>query len=447
MRHARRFGDVSVEPALALRLLAGLVVGLLVGVERERRKREPRHWAPAGIRTFALVALLGAVCLHLGTATLIFGGVAVTALLAWNRLGRAPRAPPVEGAHDEGAAPPSEKPKLRVRSVGLAMTTDVALLMVYTLGAFAQREPLVAIGAAMVVALLLASRERVHKAVTRPVTTDELIDALTLGVAAVVVLPLIPNRAIDPWQVVNPYTLARLAVTMMALTFGGYVAQRWVGPRYGLILAGFFSGFVSSSATIGAMGARAKEDEAVTPSAVAGAAASTVATFVQMAALITMASPRLALRAAVPLAAGGVAAAAFAVFVALRASRADAQPQAKRGRAFSLLSAVVFAGLVGAVTLASTLLGRALGDSGVMIGAAVAAFADAHAVGASLATLFASGGVGEGTALLGIVVALSTNSLTKIVIAHGSGTRGYSRRVSAGVVLALAAAWVAYVLV
>lgn len=400
----------------ALRLLATVAIGLVVGAERERRKQEPNHWIPAGIRTFALTALLGGVLAYGGIAALIAGAVIVNVHVLVARL---------RGATEEAG-----------------ITTEIALFATYALGAFAQREPLVALGAGLVVSLLLASRERVHKAATELLTRTELVDALTLAVAAIVILPLVPNEVIDPLGVVNPYRLTKLAVTMMAITGAGYIAERWLGPRYGLSVAGLASGFVSSSATIGAMGAKAKEDEALLAPAAAGAAASSVATFIQMGIVVGMASPALLGRLALPLAAGGAAALVVALFLAHRASRAPAA-ESQSHRAFSIRSALLFAALVGVVLVVSTLLGRWLGETGALLGVGVAGFADAHAAGGAVASLSQSGSMAELPAMLGVMIALSTNSVTKGVIAFATGPRRFGAWVTAGVALALGASWAA----
>ncbi len=405
------------ESPIALRLLATVAIGLVVGAERERRKQEPNHWVPAGIRTFALSALLGGVAAYGGIAAVIAGAVLVNVHVLVARL---------RGATEEQG-----------------ITTEVALLSTYALGAFAQKAPLVALGAGLVVSLLLASRERVHKAATELLTTSELIDVLTLAVAAIVVLPLVPNEPIEPLGVINPYRLAKLAVTMMAITGAGYVAERWLGPRHGLSIAGLASGFVSSSATIGAMGAKVKEDESTLAPAAAGAAASSIATFVQMSIVVGMASPALLRELTWPLIAGGVTALLVALVLALRA-RASPPIEHRTKRAFSVPAAVLFAGLIGVVLVVSTLLARWLGEGGALFGFAVGALADAHAAGAAVASLAQAGGIQEAAGVLGVMLALSTNSITKVVIAFVAGPRKFALWVASGVALALAASWAAW---
>ncbi|HEX8951132.1 MAG TPA: MgtC/SapB family protein, partial [Polyangia bacterium] len=230
-------------------LAIALAVGLVIGAERERRKADtPR--ATAGLRTFALVGLLGGVVGLIGGAALLVVVAAVVGGMAIVGYYRGDRADP-------------------------GLTTEAALVLTYCLGALAIGAPKVALAAGLAAATLLAFRTTLHSAVRSVLSGEELRDALLFGVAAVVVLPLVPNRTIDPLGVINPFTLWRLVVVLMAMSGAGYVAQRAIGPRYGLALAGFGSGFVSSAATIAAMGARARAEPELLRPAVAGAAAST----------------------------------------------------------------------------------------------------------------------------------------------------------------------------
>jgi uncharacterized membrane protein (DUF4010 family) len=97
----------------------------------------------------------------------------------------------------------------------------------------------------------LAFRVQLHRFVRDRMTDQELLDALTFAIAAVVILPMAPNHAVDPFGLINPFTLWRLAVVAMALSFLGHVAQRLLGARYGLLVAGLAAGLVSSTAPPG----------------------------------------------------------------------------------------------------------------------------------------------------------------------------------------------------
>ncbi len=396
------------------RLAIALGIGLVIGAERERRKGEGPVRVGAGIRTFTIVALLGGVVAALESeallvvAALVVGAVAIVAYCLGER-------------EDPG------------------FTTEVSLVLTYCLGALAQHQPLLALAAGLSVAMLLALRARLHRAVRTVVSEDELRDALLFGVAAVVVLPLIPDRTVDPLGVVNPFTLWRLVVVIMGMSAVGYIAQRAIGPRYGLALAGFGAGFVSSSATIAAMGARVRADPALLQPAVAGATASTVATFVQLAVLVGAAAPSLLATLAWPLAAGGAAAAGYAALQTWRARRVEATPV--RGHAFKLSTAVLFAVLVTAIGFASALAHTWFGSAGAVTAAAVAGLADAHASAAAIASMTATGQIAPAAAVIAVLLAFSANTMTKLVLALTAGPRAYWMRVGLGLVLVLGATW------
>jgi uncharacterized membrane protein (DUF4010 family) len=401
-------------------LATALVVGLVIGAERERRKGDGPARSAAGIRTFAAVAALGGVASLLGVpvvavGALFVGGAAIASYLAGDR-------------SDPG------------------LTTEISLVLCYALGALAPGRPAVALAAAIGTAALLAARGELHHFLHDTLSEQELRDGLVLGLAALVILPLMPDRFMGPYAVLNPHTLWRLAVVMMALTAAGYVAQRAVGSSMGLAIAGLAGGFVSSAATIAAMGSRTREHPTVHAGAVAGASASTVATFVQLALLVTLADPSVARLLAWPLACGGAAAAAWSALYAWRAAHATG-PAAERGRAFKVLPALLFAGLVGAVGLLAALAESRFGQAAVPVTAALAGFADAHASSASAAGLAAAGRVPGKVAVLAVLLALTTNTITKAVLAFTTGGRRYGWQVTMGLILCLAGAWGALLVV
>jgi uncharacterized membrane protein (DUF4010 family) len=407
---------VPLADSIIPRLAVALGIGLLIGAERERHKGSGPGRAPAGIRTFALVALLGGVSMALGGEWILVVSVLIVGALA--ALGYRKGDP---------------------RDPGL--TTEVALITAVLLGALAVREPAIAAGLAVVVAILLASRPRLHRFVRRVLSEQELHDALLLAAAALVILPLAPNRAIDPMGVFNPRTLWKLVVLVMAVGGMGHIALRAFGPRLGLPLAGLASGFVSSAATVGAMGERAARQPTLFRAAVAGAVLSTIATIVQMALLLAT-TDRLTLAAmAVPLMAAGAAAVVYGVIFLLRSVRHQPGDAIDPGRAFEPKTALLFALTVLAVLFVSAVAQRRLGSSGLLAAAALAGFADAHSAAVSAAALAAAGKLRAADTVLPILAALTTNSVTKGVLAASAGGRSFALRVIPGLVLVILAAW------
>ena len=407
---------MSVTTSLAFRLAVALGIGLLIGAERERRKGTGVDRGPAGIRTFALAALAGGV-------SLAFGGEVVLAVSAL-----------VVGTLAVIA-------QARRRTDDPGLTTAIALLTTFLLGALAIREPALAAGLSVAVAILLASRSRLHRFVRRVLTEQELHDGLLFAAAALVVLPLTPDRPVGPLGVFNPRTLWKLVVLVMAISALGYVAQRLLGARVGLPLSGLAGGFVSSAATIGSMGERAAKHPNLRRAATAGAVLSTVATVVQMAAVLLATSPPVFERMRVPLLLAGVAAAAYGAVFAIRLSRGPADDGAARGRAFDLKTSVLFAATVSAILIASAAAHRWLGGRGLAAAVALAGFADTHAAAISAASLVAAGKIPPEAAILPILGAMTTNTVTKAVAAAAVGGRRFALRTIPGLLLVLAGLW------
>lgn len=403
-----------------LNIGVALAVGLLIGIERERSIGNKPHAAIAGLRTFTLIALAGAVGLWLGGIyVFIATGAIVGILIAVGYL--------------------------RTRETDPGLTTEIAMVVTLLLGGLAVRDPQLAAALAVIVAMLLAFRSTVHNWVKNVLTDQEARDGLLLAAAALVILPLAPSEPIDPWGVVQPRRLWMLAVLIMAINALGYVALRALGAKMGLPVAGLLSGFVSSTATIGAMGARTKSQPELHKGAVAGAAASSVATVLQLAILIGLVSVPTLIILLPSLVASGMAAVIYAGIFAHRSFRdVSSQDAAPKGRPFEPKTAIIFVLVVGITLLISALLTQWLGDRGLILAAAVAGFTDAHAPAISAASLAASGQSDTQFAALAVLVGFTTNTVSKTVVAFSLGDRRFAYELTPGLILMAAAAWGAW---
>jgi uncharacterized membrane protein (DUF4010 family) len=394
-------------------LAVAVGIGILLGAERERHKGRGPGRGAAGVRTFALASLLGALAAQLGTGALVaaVAFVGAAALLGYHR------------GEDPG------------------LTTEMALVVTVLLGALAVENAELAAGVGVAVTLLLAERGRLHRLVRDTLSEQELHDGLLFAAAALIVLPLVPDRGFGPHDAVNPFTVWRLVVIVMAIGGLGYVALRVLGPKRGLPLAGLIGGFVSSTATVAAMAARARHSAAVRRPAVAGAVLSTVASLI-VTALVVGAVSVAALQAIAPaLVPAGLAAIAFGGASLARVAHGPAHAPLALGRAFDLKLPLILGLIVSATLVLAEVLNEQLGGSGLALATALTGFADAHAAAISAATLVAAGRLEADAAVVPILVALTTNSLTKAALAAGIGGWGYARRVILGLVLVLAAAW------
>lgn len=327
------------------------------------------------------------------------------------------------------------------------ITTEIALVFTVLVGALAVREPGLAAGVGVVAAILLAARTQLHHFVGAVLTEREGRDALILAGATLVVLPLLPDRAMGPYGALNPHAVWIVVVLVLAIGAAGHVAVRALGARFGLPIAGLASGFISSTATIGAMGARAKREPAILSAAVAGAVLSTVATIIQMAGVVAATSLPTLQALSGPLICAGLAAAAYGAMFTIRALRQADPDAAARGEAFSLSTALLFALTLSVILVASAALRAQFGTAGAIAAAALAGLVDTHAAAVSIASLVASGRMSPADAVAPILVGLSTNTITKLIFASTSSGRGFAIRVIPGLVLVAAAAWAGEVIV
>lgn len=223
----------------------------------------------------------------------------------------------------------------------------------------------------MAVTVLLYAKSWLHNLVTSVISKDELDDALIFAAATLVVLPLVPNRQIGPYLALNPHSIWIVIVLVMAISAAGYVAVRLFGAKFGLPLAGAISGFISSTATIGAMGSRAKKSPDLLAACVAGAVLSTVATIAQMALVVAATSmPTLISMSGSLLLAGGTALAYGAVFTLL-AARNSGSSAAQTGGVFSLKTALAFGLILAVILVISAALQERFGGAGVLLAAVV----------------------------------------------------------------------------
>jgi uncharacterized membrane protein (DUF4010 family) len=400
-----------------LNLVSALAVGALIGAERERRKGEGPARAPAGIRTFTITSLAGAVAFALGGVGLlavVTGSVAILVAISYWR------------AQDEDPG----------------LTTEIVLVLTALLGGLCVQSPQTAAAIAVTVTVLLYTKAWLHNLVITVISKTELDDALILAAATLVVLPVVPNRQMGPYLALNPQSIWIVIVLVMAISAAGYVAVRLFGARFGLPLAGAISGFISSAATIGAMGSRAVKSKDLLSACVAGAVLSTVATIAQMALVIAATSMPTLVSLSGPLLLAGVIAAAYGLAFTLLAARNAGGDAVQNGGVFSLNTALAFGVILALVLVISAALQTRYGNTGVLLAAAVAGLVDTHAAAISVATLVASGKITPQDAVLPILVGLTSNTLTKIVVAATSGGWAFALRVVPGLVLVTLAAWI-----
>ncbi len=399
------------------KLAIALFIGLLIGAERERRKGKGPTRAAAGIRTFALVSLVGGVSAAMGvTALLAISGLFVGVLATISYV--------LSDRKDPG------------------LTTEVALIITFLLGVLAQSDPMLSVAIGVVVAILLVSRPGIHRFVKKVLSEEELHDGLLFAGATLVILPLVPDTSIGPFEFLNPRRFWLLVVLMLGIQAASYVAVRLAGSRIGLPISGFFGGFVSSSATIASLGAKTRKHPSLFRPAVAGAVFSTVATVIQLSLILAAVSFSTLGKMLPSLLFAGIAALGYGIFFSARLVHEKKEVEQNPGRAFSFKIALIFSLVVLFVLFISSAASEWLGRSGVILTAALAGFADVHAAAISVASLVSSARLLPESSIVPILAAFTTNTLAKIVMAFWWGKSAFALRLVPGLLLVLAAAWI-----
>jgi uncharacterized membrane protein (DUF4010 family) len=383
-------------------LLVALAIGLLLGLEREHSHIGK---LAAGSRSFALLSLAGAVAAGFNMWMVVAGLLAAGALIALAYFRTSDRDP--------------------------GTTTEIAALVSYLLGALAYSRPALAVAIAVIVALVLVSKTRIHRFAREAVSDREFEDAIKFFIVAFVILPLLPSRDIGPYGVLNPSKVWLLVVLLTGVGWLGYIGVRILGPQRGLLAAGLAGGFISASATTASMG-RANKTTAGLRAALAGALLASLATFAQLLLVIGVVDAEVLNRLWPAVTAAAVVLVGVAAVV-YRGSDSNAPTEPKpAGRPFALRPALVLA----AVLVGALLVGRwaadVLGPQGAVLAAAAAGLADAHAGAVAAASLAANGDITVDAALVAIAAALGSNLLVKIVLAFIAGGRRFGLGFVAG---------------
>jgi uncharacterized membrane protein (DUF4010 family) len=401
-----------------------LFIGALVGIEREKKKAASGDLGLGGIRTFIMVAMAGALAgwlsVQLG-APLLF----VAALLILASLWLAGYVLTVKG----GKATPG-------------LTTEIAALVIYLLGGTVMfGYPELAVGLAIVTSATLAFKEPLHGLVEK-IGREDIYAGLKLLIASFIVLPLLPNRALDPLQALNPYQLWLLVILISALSFIGYVAVRILGQARGTALTGIFGGLVSSTAVTLAFSRRSRDhaDGRLGDALAAGILLAWAVMFVRILVEVLVVHAPLLGQVVGPMAAMAVLAALAGLFYLWRgpaaAKHAMGEELVPLTNPFSLTAAIRFAAFFALVLLAVELVKRTLPGQGLYAVAALAGLTDMDAITLSMAT-FAREGGDQALAANAIAIGALSNTVVKAGMVMALATAGLKRRmmVATGVIL------------
>jgi uncharacterized membrane protein (DUF4010 family) len=394
-----------------------LLIGALVGTERESRKRKEDQDASSGLRTFILLAMAGAVSAWLGARIGTPWLFIVTLLIV------------------TGAMIASYAMAGRIRPDALGLTTEAGALCVCLLGGMTMLGyPELAVSLGIFVTAVLAYKEPMHGLVSK-LGRDDIYAGLRLLIASFIVLPLIPHRTIDPWNALNPYKLWLLVIMISSLSLIGYIATRWLGPGRGTMLTGLTGGLVSSTAvTISfARGARDSNDRDAGDTYAVGIMIAWGVMFLRVIVEVAVVNPPMVSSIVIPFVVMGLVGLSAAAFFYGRSARmgqgvAKTSTDVSLKNPFSLTKAATFGLIFAIILLAVKIAELRFSSQGLYLVSILAGLTDVDAITLSLANLAKSGG-DRTIAVNAITFAAMANTLAKCALIFALSSRSLKRRI------------------
>jgi uncharacterized membrane protein (DUF4010 family) len=376
-------------------LVIALGLGLLVGLQRESQARS------AGLRTFALVTLGGAIA-----------GMLVPTAGGWV-VGSGLLAVAILGAIDHFADSKDGRSGL---------TTEAAMVAMYLIGVVVTvLDERLAVVLAGTVAVLLQAKARFRRVMER-LGDDDVRAIMQFTLLSLVILPVLPNRDFGPWQVLNVFEIWLLVVLIVGINLAGYIAWKFVRADTGALLTGVLGGIISSTATTVSYSKRTREQADGTPMSAVVIMIATAVVLIRVLIEVAVVAPQILRNVAVPLAIVLAVAIAlsFAVWWRVRGQAAD-MPEQKNPT--MLRAALVFGALYAIVLIAVAWVREAVGESGLYVVAAVAGLTDVDAITLSTAQMAKNGQISASLTWRVILIAFLSNLFFKAGIIAVIGSR------------------------
>lgn len=405
--------ETGLEFAQAFLLSLG--VGLLMGLERERHSS-----SRAGLRTFALTALLGTIAGLLGEKSgsewVLAAGFLMVGLMM------------VAAYHSR---PDAQDP---------GTTSVVALLLAYTFGAMIwYREQTLAVMLAILTTVLLYFKTELHL-LSEKLTRKDLISMLQFGVLSLVILPILPDQGFGPYLALNPYQVWWMVVLISGMSLAGYAALRLFGQQHGAPLIGLMGGLASSTAITLVYSRHVKATPDLLRLSMVVILTANVVVLVRLSLLAAMLQPEL-LPQLLPALGGGLLLGLMVIGWLWRVlGDQSGQPETPLNlhNPAEIRTALTFGCIYAVVLLLAAWLSDVAGSEGLYAISLISGFTDVDAIALSSLRLFGMGKLPMHEAVNSIVIAFLANLVFKLGIVFSVAGPSLGRRIGLGF-LALAA--------
>lgn len=388
---------------LFFRFGAALLIGMLVGVQREYAYEDVDREMFAGTRTFTLMALLGCTTAfaadHLGSPNVFIGILIVLGVFiatayfidAWQH-----------------------------KQVGI--TTEVSALISTLVGALCYWNYIVLAVAIGVTMTLILTLKLELQTFVRRITREDILATLRFAIITAIVLPILPNQTYGPLDVLNPYQIWQMIVLISGISFLGYVLFKVIGARQGIGLTGLMGGLVSSTAVTLSFAQRSQDSEGLEKPFALAITLAWMVMFPRVLIEVAVVNQELLAVLWPPLAAAGVVGLGYCIYLYF-SHRPEEEGLVQVTNPFELGPAITFGLIFAVVIFVSKAAQIYLGDTGVYLSSLLSGLADVDAITLSIAELsHGSGGLDLKVAERAIVLAAMANTAVKggIVLTMGS---------------------------
>lgn len=412
------------EYELMQRAALAVAIGLLIGIQRGWQDRQlPNGSRVAGIRTFTLIGMLGGISglisldgYQILAAASFIGFALPFGLLEWNKARQ---------------------------SKNVSATNFIAGLLTFALSAYATIGAMaIAAAGGVVAAAILSHRKTMHSFLIK-LRWNELRAGLVLLVMSAILLPVLPDRAIDPWGALNPYKIWLMTVLVGLISYGGYMSVRFAGARRGLFYAAMMGGIVSSTTVTWTFARLARRDSALRPQILSSILSAWIVSLMRMTAIAVVVAPSLLLPLGIPMAAG-VLSLLIAALVSFHMAGSRHPRAFKLDDPLELPMLLRFTALFAAILLFSKVAAQA--QSGVLLLGAASGLLDVDPITLSMAQL-AGRDITVSLAVSTILLAAAANGLAKTVLATSFGGLQLGIPLSASAMVAAAAGATVHLLI
>lgn len=403
-----------------IHLVVALLLGAIIGLQRGWGTKEKASGQRiAGIRTFALIGLLGGVAALLSTEVtewafpVLLISVVAFALVAF---------------HEQLA---------HIRN--FSITGAISMVLTFCYGAIAVAiDPAIATAAAVITALVLDNKQEIHGWVDK-LQEHELDAALKLLAISVVMLPLLPDQKLGPGGVLNPREIWWMVVLIASISFVGYFAMRLAGARKGILFTSLFAGLSSSTALTLHYARQARLTPDISPQFACGILIACGTMFPRILIYCAIISPTLLPSLVLPVVVMSLLLYGPSLIIWKRyAGRLKVSQPALTQNPLDLKPALLFGLLLVGILLLGEFLQTWLGELGIYMLATTSGIADVDAITLSL-TRMSNDSLAQQTAVLGIVIAAATNNLVKSGIAWAIGQKALGIKVAGPMLMSLIA--------